>query len=133
MKKSVIYGFLTILILFLVIGFASYYSISQDDITKFNWTGTTYLAKDEWGNVIADNNIFDVDVTVTNAEGNPGPVIVQIIDLAGALLDEEKKITPGETVTFKDIPWDSGTVLIKAKTTIEGVYEFKVTNQKVVD
>ena len=131
MKKSVLWGLVVILIL--GIGFTTYYSFQTDNIAKFNWTGTAYLAKDEWGNVIADNNIFDVDVTVTNTEENPGPVVIQIVDSAGALLGEEKTLTPGETVTFKDIPWDSGTVLIQAKATIEGVYEFKVINEKVAD
>ena len=31
------------------------------------------------------------------------------------------------------VAWDSGTVLIQAKATIDGVYEFKVINEKVVD
>ena len=131
MKKSVLW--LLVVNLILGIGFTNYYSFQKYNIAKFNWTGTTYLAKDEWGNVIADNNIFDVDLTVTNTEGNPGPVAIQIVDSAGALLGEEKTITPGETVIFKEIPWDSGTVLIQAKATIDGVYEFKVINEKVVD
>ena len=60
-----------------------YYSFQKDDITTLDWNGTTYLQEDEWGSIIADNNIFNVDIKVTNKEGNPGSIVVMIVGEKG--------------------------------------------------
>ena len=134
MKKLMIYSLVITFILgILGTGCLVYYSFQQDDITKFNWGGTAYLPKDRWGNVVADNNIFNADVTVTYIGGKQDDVLVQVIDNRGNLIAGPTPLIVGETITVSDIPWNSGTFLIQAKAKIEGVYEFKATNQKIVE
>ena len=57
-----------------------------------SWSGSTYLTSGEWCNVISDNNFFNANVEVTNKTGNPGPVIVRIVDGKGNLLVAEQTI-----------------------------------------
>ena len=111
------------------IGHTMYYSFQKDDITTLDWNGTTYLQEDEWGNIIADNNIFNVDITVNNKEGNLGSIVVMIIDEKGNKIEDEITVDVGTTVTFSNLPWNSGTYVVMAKASVSGSHEFHVTSE----
>ena len=111
------------------IGHTMYYSFQKDDITTLDWNGTTYLQEDEWGNIIADNNIFNVDIKVTNKEGNPGSIVVMIVDGKGNKIEDEVTVDVGTTVTYNDLPWKSVTYVVMAKASVSGSHEFHVTSE----
>lgn len=94
-----------------------------------NWSGSTYLTEGQWCNVIGDNNLFNADVKVTNAGGNPGSIEVQIVNSKGEIKGKKQTIAVGETVTFSGIPWNSGTFVVKAKASVSGNYSLRVSSR----
>ena len=101
----------------------------QNSKAWLNWSGSTYLTAGQWCNVIGDNNLFKADVNVTNNGGKPGSIKVQILNNKGEIKGKPQTIKPGKTVTFAEIPANSGTFVVQAKAETSGTYTLKVTSR----
>ena len=69
------------------------------------------------------------DIKVTNKEGNPGSIVVMIVGEKGNKIEDEITVGVGTTVTFSNLPWNSGTYVVMAKASVSGSHEFHVTSE----
>lgn len=104
----------------------SVYRSSESVQPRINWTGVATLSKNEWCNIVGENNIASDSPTVFSYANNPAAVTLRVVDSDGQIVGRSKTVYPGHSVTLDRIPWYSGTYTIQGCAQVDGNFTFKV-------